>query len=61
MPEQQPTPVILVVAVLLGLALLASIGGAIFLSATSHPVPDYLVATGSGALGALGALLVRPA
>lgn len=43
---------------LLGLALLACIGGAIALTATGDKVPDQLWTIGSTALGALAAVLV---
>lgn len=40
-----------------GLALLAAVGAAIGLAARSREIPDFLVAVGSGALGALAGLL----
>jgi hypothetical protein len=48
------------VAVLLGLAGLTSIAGAVTLTALSHPVPGELWVLGGSGLSALAALLVHP-
>ena len=47
-----------IVVVILGLVVLASKGGALFceFSSTAHEIPQFLVALGSGALGALAGL-----
>lgn len=47
--------------VALGLALVAlvTVAGGIVLAASDHMLPDALVAVGSGAAGALAALLAR--
>ena len=51
--------VIRMVVMFLGVAVLGSLAGGFFLAAQGVTVPDYLIALGSGALGALGALLAR--
>lgn len=42
---------------ILGVALFLSIGGIIYLAATDHQIPEVLVATASGALGAIGGVV----
>jgi hypothetical protein len=49
-----------IVVATLGLAVLASIGGAIFLSAVTKDIPEVLVAIGSAAVGALAGLIAPP-
>lgn len=58
MPTRESTPVLFAVVVVLGLALLACLGGSVWLAATGHEVPDFLAVTGGATVGALGALLV---
>lgn len=45
------------VVVFLGIALLASLGIATYLAITNRELPEFVVAVGSGALGALAGLL----
>jgi hypothetical protein len=47
------------VVVFLGAAVILSLAGGFYLAAKAVTVPDYLIAIGSGSLGALGALLAR--
>ena len=46
-----------IVVAALGLAVLASVVGAIMLAMAVRPIPEVLVALGSAALGGLGGLL----
>jgi uncharacterized membrane protein YczE len=46
------------VVVLLGAVLLLGIGVGAYLAAVEKPLPDFIVAATSGALGALSAVLV---
>lgn len=46
-----------IVAAALGLAVLASLGGAIILATNGRPTPELLVALGSAAVGGLAGLL----
>lgn len=50
-------PLLLVVAVGLVLAVLGCLAGAVYLVATGNDTPEFLVATGSAALGALAGIL----
>lgn len=47
------------VILFLGTLALASLGGVIYLTSVDHGIPDILVATVSGALSALGAILAK--
>lgn len=47
------------VILFLGTLALVSLGGVIYLSAISDAIPDVLVATVSGSLSALGAILAK--
>ena len=48
------------VVIALGLAVLMTIGGAIYLAASATPPPEILIAIGSAAVGALAGLLAPP-
>lgn len=47
------------VILFLGALALVSVGGVIYLTAVDHSIPDVLVATVSGSLSALGAILAK--
>lgn len=58
--DAQPVPdtwIYRIVVISLGLAVLSCIIGAIVLSALGKPIPELLIALGSGAIGALAGLL----
>ncbi len=59
LPPHQPgdLPVYLSVVKFLGLVTVLSIGGIITLSIMGKPIPDAVVALGSGSLGALAGVL----
>lgn len=48
------------VVAFLGVTILACVAGGITLAIHQLPTPDFLVAIGSGSLGALGGLLINP-
>ncbi len=48
-----------VVILFLGTLALVSLGGIIYLTSVDHGIPDILVATVSGSLSALGAILAK--
>lgn len=47
------------VVVFLGIGMLASLGLGGYLAAVGRTVPDFVISLGSGAIGALGAVLAR--
>lgn len=56
--DPAPTPMLRLVAIILGAALLLALAAITYLAATEHPTPDVLQNVAVGALAALSALLV---
>lgn len=61
LPEKALARIYLVTIVILGLTVLTSIVGAIWLSLVGQEIPDLLVSLGSAAIGALAGLLAPSA